>query len=91
MIRFSAPEDRIIRTGKRVTDEVTLGVTLGVTLKEKTILDAIKDNPKNIYEELSEQINLSRKTISKYVSNLKNKGILKRIGSKKEGLREIVK
>ncbi len=90
MIKFSAPEDRIIRTGTRVTEEVTLGVTLGVTLKEQAVLDVIKHNPEITYEELAEQMKLSRKTVSKHVKSLKDKGAIKRNGSKKEGSWEII-
>ncbi len=91
MIKFSAPEDRIIRTGTRVTEEVTDGVTDKVTDKEEMIFKLIQKNPDITYQEMVNELKTSRKTVSKYVKILKEKGLIRRVGSDRQGSWEIIK
>jgi len=67
-----------------VTTEVTTGVTTEVTTKvstiEELVLMALVADPMASYDTLPESLNLSRKTIGKYIKILKKKGILERIG-----------
>lgn len=86
MIKFTAPEDRIIR---RVTDGVTDRVTDRVTEAEMVILTLLDENPSYTYAVLSEKTGMSRKTIAARIKSLKEKGIIKRIGSDYRGHWEI--
>lgn len=87
MIEFTAPEDRILRTGVRVTERVTDGVTDG----EKMILMLLAEDPAYSYQMMADKLGISRKTISERIKSLKDKDILKRIGTNKSGYWEITK
>lgn len=52
---------------------------------EKTILDAVKSNPKITTEELSAVLHKSRRFVQSVISMYKNKGIIERKGSKRNG------
>jgi ATP-dependent DNA helicase RecG len=73
-----------------VTEKVTEGVTEGVTEKEASILALIKANNQITTTELAETLSVSRKTISARIKGLKEKGMLKRIGSDTKGTWEII-
>ncbi len=86
MVKFSAPEDRIIRSGTSdVSTQVTNGVTNGVTNDESLVLALLKSNPKISYEDMSTSLGVSRKTIAKRIKALKDKGLISRIGSNASG------
>lgn len=57
----------------------------------KRILDLIKENPYITQEELAERTNLTRRGIEWNIKHLKEKGLLKRIGSDKGGYWEIIR
>lgn len=78
MIKFTAPADRIIYSGKRVTE------------KESEVLYLIIEDPSYTTKELAEKLSLSRKTISDRIKSLKNKGIIRRRGSDTKGHWEII-
>ena len=58
--------------------------------KEKCILALIQDKPEMSYQEMADKIKLSRKTVSNYIKDLKDKGVIRRIGSDRKGSWEIV-
>ena len=51
----------------------------------------MKKNNKITYDELAKIIDKNRKTILRHISVLKEKGIIKRIGSPKGGHWEVIK
>lgn len=57
----------------------------------KTILALIEQNPSITYEEMTEKTGKSRRTISRLITELKEKNIIARVGSDKTGYWEIVK
>lgn len=81
MIKFSGPEDRIIR----VTDRVTDRVSEKVTDKEKRVLELIIEDPGYTTTQIAEKMSVTRKTVSGYIRSLKEKGIIERIGSDRRG------
>lgn len=86
MIRFSAAEDRIVRTSiNRVTERVTEKVTEKVTEAEKELLGLLLEDPAFTYTVLAEKLGVSRKTVSARIRSLKEKGIIQRIGSDSKG------
>ncbi|MCF0110437.1 MAG: Lrp/AsnC family transcriptional regulator [Erysipelotrichaceae bacterium] len=56
-----------------------------VTDKELAILNLVMNSPRLSYTEIAATLNLSRKTVSVRIRNLKNKGIIERIGSDRKG------
>ncbi len=57
----------------------------------KKILEIISKNPKITIEEMSHILKVSDRAVKKHISNLKEKGLIKRIGSDRAGYWEIVR
>lgn len=93
MIKFTAPEDRVVYSGRRVTEKVTERVTERVTdkvtdrvtVKEYRILQMVLEDPAYTLQELAEKLGVSRKTIAAHIKSLKEKGIIQRVGSDRKG------
>ena len=86
MIKFTAPEDRVIRFGSQgVTAKVTAKVTIKVTDKEIEVLDLIREDPGYSMDAIAKKLSVSRKTVAARIKSLKEKGILERIGATKNG------
>lgn len=82
MIKFTAAEDKIIRTS---LEQVTEGVTERVTEAEKEILSLLLEDPAYTYTVLADKLEISRKTVSLRIKALKDKEIIERIGSDTKG------
>lgn len=80
MIKFTAPEDRVIRFGK-VTDRVIDKVTN----EERALLSLLAEDPGYTMPQLSEKMGISRKTVAQRIKQLKEKGAIERIGSDRKG------
>jgi ATP-dependent DNA helicase RecG len=106
MIKFSAPEDRIIRRGsqrvmdkvidrvidkviEKVNDRVNDKVNDREMEKEFLVFEAISQHPDYTVSELALALSVSRKTISKYLKTLKEKGRIRRRGSDRKGYWEV--
>jgi ATP-dependent DNA helicase RecG len=61
------------------------------TVNKNKILRAISEMPKITYDQLSEQLNIPRRTISREMKILREQGIINRIGTTKNGYWEIIK
>ena len=85
MIKFTGPEDRIIRVANRVTDKVPDGVSDKVTDRERQLLMLLTEDPGYTKPVLAEKMSVSRKTVGEYLKLLKDKGIIERIGSARNG------
>ena len=86
MIEFTAPEDRVIRSvTRKVTDRVTEKVTDTLDEKSVRILELISEDPAYTSTAIAEKLSLSRKTVSQRLKELKEKGIIERIGSDRKG------
>ena len=76
----------------------TLNDTLNGTLKndnltdnELTLLGILLSNPSISLSDASDRMGISRRTVSRIVASLQDKGIVERKGSKKQGSWRIVK
>ena len=87
MIKFTAPEDRIIR----VTERVTVKVTGEVTDKEQTVLTLLAEDPGYTMPQLAERLGGSRKTVVARLKKLKESGLIERIGSDRKGYWKLLK
>ena len=72
-------------------DNTTVNVTINVVLaeREKQILKIIIENNKITADVLAEELNVTRRTIQRYLKGLQNKNILIRTGSRRAGFWEI--
>ena len=70
---------------KRVLKEVLKDLTEN----QKKILQAIEKNPKVTSEELAEEVGISSRKIRENIRKLKDEGLMRRIGGRKEGYWEI--
>jgi ATP-dependent DNA helicase RecG len=52
---------------------------------ERRILEAVSSNPEITIAELSERIGIGTTAIENNIKKLKNKGLLERVGSRKDG------
>ena len=90
MVKLSAPEERVIRSGKRIvtkgfTERFTERFTEKVTERELAVIEIIADNENITTTEVSKKLGKSRTTVSKIIKSLKERGIIERIGSDRKG------
>ena len=81
--------EKIIAGGLQVTFIKASKETVGETVGE--ILELLNSNGKITRAELSEKIGLSIRGIEWHLKNLKEKGVIKRIGSTKSGFWKVLK
>ncbi|WP_303733111.1 ATP-binding protein [Fibrobacter succinogenes] len=79
----------VIPTAK-ATINATINATIKLTDSQKKILEIILSNPRINQAEIAEQLNLHRVSVAKSMSKLQKEGVLKRVGSNKNGYWEIV-
>ena len=77
---------RKVEGPKRVLKEVLKGLTEN----QEKIISEVKKNPKITSEELAEIVGISSRKIRDNMKKLKDTGILKRVGGRKEGRWEII-
>ena len=77
MVKFTGPEDRIIRVTDRVTEKVTD--------KEREILKLIYEDPGCTTSVMAEKLSVTRKTVGVYIKSLKEKNVIERVGSDRKG------
>ena len=81
MIKFTGPEDRIVRVNNKVNDRVNVHVND----RESALLNYLAQDPGYTVTQLAEMMNVSRKTIAGYLKALKEKGAIERIGTSRTG------
>ena len=81
MIRFTGPEDRIVRLSDRVNDQVNDRVND----RQKELLSYLAQDPGFTVTQLSVKMHVSRKTAAAHLKVLKDKGIIERAGSARNG------
>lgn len=81
MIKFTGPEDRIVRVNNKVNDRVNVHVND----RESALLNHLAQDPGYTVTQLAEMMNVSRKTIAGYLKALKEKGAIERIGTTRSG------
>jgi hypothetical protein len=83
MVKFTAPEDRIVHGIERVTEKVTDG--------ERAILQLLEIDLGYTYTAMSVILKLSRKTVSERIKKLKEKEMIERVGTDAKGYWRIIK
>ena len=85
MIKFTGPEDRIIRFSEKVTDNLSDKLSDKLSDREKQIIDLISEDPGYTAAEMADKMSVSRISVNKYIGSLKKKGVIERIGSDRKG------
>ncbi|MDD6596602.1 MAG: winged helix-turn-helix transcriptional regulator [Catenibacterium mitsuokai] len=85
MVKFIAPEDRIVHRPGKVTDGVFDRVFDEVNTFEKRILDELMIDPGYSYAIIAEHLGISKKTVGEYIKVLKQKGVIERVWNNKTG------
>ena len=90
MIKFTGPEDRIIRVTDKVNEKVNEGVNVHVNDRQKELLSYLVQDPGYTVSQLAEKMQVSRKTIAGYLKALKDNEIIERVGSARNGYWKIL-
>ena len=85
MIKFTAPEDRVVRLNKQFTDNLSDNLSDKLSDKEQKTLELLLEDPGYTALQLAEKLHVSRVSVTKYLKALKQKGIIERIGSDRSG------
>lgn len=78
-------------TAQNITENCTDNFTENCTDNEIKLLGLLKINPNITQVELSNKLNVSRRTISTLLSHLKERGKIERVGSDRKGYWKILK
>ena len=85
MIKFTGPEDQIVRLNGRLSDKFTDKLSDKLSDKERQTLELLLEDPGYTSAQIAEKMNISRVSVTKYLKVLKEKGIIKRSGSDRKG------
>ena len=89
MIKFTSPDNRVVRMPNRVNDEVNDRVNDEVNDmvndQEKKVLELLYEDPGFTVTVLAERMKVSRKSIANYLKSLREKNIIERVGTNKRG------
>ena len=67
------------------------GCTFDTTQKStQKILELIKENPKVTTQEMADTLGIIRRTVTKHIKNLREQGVIKRVGPDKGGHWEVI-
>ena len=80
-----------IDISSNVTDTVTNVTNANVTNRSAEILNIIKENNNITTEEIAERYKVTKRTILRDLALLKEKNMIKRIGTSKTGHWEVIK
>lgn len=91
MIKFTAPEDRIIRKlPQKLPQELPQKVTKKVTDRYKNILNLIRRDSYISTSKIAQELDVSHKTIKTDMINLRNYNIIERVGTTQGGYWKII-
>ena len=91
MIEFDSPQRLVIDNFSKVNDKVTDRVTDRVNDNMMKVLNVISEDPGYSYNDISDEIGISRKSVATIIKKLKDLGIIERIGNNKKGYWKIKK
>lgn len=85
MIKFTAPEDRIVRRAEDLSDKFSDKLSEKLSDKEQRTLELLLEDPGYTSAQIANQLKVSRVTVTKYLKALKEKGVISRVGSDRQG------
>lgn len=87
MIKFTGPEDRIIRVSGQLSEKLSDKLSE----KEQNTFELLLEDPGYTSPQIAEKLNVSRVSVTKYLRTVKEKGLIERIGSDRKGYWRIIK
>jgi ATP-dependent DNA helicase RecG len=85
MIKFTGPEDRIVRVTDRLSDQLSEKLSDKLSDKEKLTLELLVEDPGYTSPQIADKLGVSRVSVTKYLKALKEKGLIERVGSDRKG------
>ena len=85
MIKFTGPEDRIIRVTDRLSDRLSEKLSDKLSDKEKLALELLVEDPGYTSPQIADKMGVSRVSVTKYLKALKERGLIERVGSDRKG------
>ena len=85
MIKFTGPEERIIRVTDRLSDRLSEKLSDKLSDKEKLTLELLVEDPGYTSPQIADKLGVSRVSVTKYLKALKERGLIERVGSDRKG------
>lgn len=85
MIKFTGPEDKIIRVSDKMSGKLSDNLSDNLSDKEQKTLRLIIEDPGYTTSQIAEKLSVSRVSVTKYIKTLKEKNLIERIGSDHKG------
>jgi Uncharacterized conserved protein len=87
---FDVIENSLLKYIDITSEATTVGVNVGVNVGvKKDLLILLKQDPSLTLREIALKLNKSKRTIERYVKELREEGALRRIGSDKDGVWQV--
>ena len=85
MIKFTGPENRIVRVTDRLSDQLSEKLSDKLSDKEKLTLELLVEDPGYTSPQIADKMGVSRVSVTKYLKALKEKRLIERVGSDRKG------
>ena len=85
MIKFTGPEDRIVRVTDWLSDQLSEKLSDKLSDKEKLALELLVEDPGYTSLQIADKMGVSRVSVTKYLKALKERGLIERVGSDRKG------
>ena len=85
MVKFSTPAERVVLGPGETIKTIPERLGKQVTVEEAAVLAALMEDPGYSYNAIAEKLSVGRTTVSTRIKALKDKGLIERIGSDKDG------
>ena len=73
------------------TKNKNVGLNVGLNKTEKKVIRYLLDDESYSAEEVAKKVDVTKRTIERAFSSLQNKGLIERIGSKRDGVWHVIK
>ncbi len=70
---------------------MNVGLNVGLNKTEKKVISYLLDDESYSAEDIAKKVDVTKRTIERAFSSLQNKGLIERIGSKRDGVWHVIK
>ena len=85
MVKFATPAERVVLGPGETIKTIPERLEKRVTAEEAAVLTALMEDPGYSYSDIAKKLSVGRTTASTRIKALKDKGLIERIGSDKDG------